>query len=73
MAAVATEPTVENDARLYLKYVYAVNTETWRKNITDHASKVHTSEDELQFCDLSVWCDPDGRLDKKEIKEGIAV
>lgn len=54
VTAVATEPVAENDARLYLKYVYAVNTETWRKKITDHASKVHTSEDELQFCGLTV-------------------
>lgn len=47
VATVATEPAAKNDARLYLKYVYAGNTETWRKKITDHASKVHTSEDEV--------------------------
>lgn len=54
VAAVAAEPASENDARLYLKYVYAVNTETWTKKMTDHISKVHISEDELQYCGLSI-------------------
>lgn len=43
VAAVATELAAENDARLYLKRIYAINTKTWRNKVTDHVSKVPTS------------------------------
>lgn len=43
VVAVATELAAENDARLHLKHVYAINTKTWRSRVTDHVSKVPTS------------------------------
>lgn len=54
VAAVGTDPAAENDARLYLKYVYAIDTETWGQKFTYHVSKVHTSDDELHFCGFSI-------------------
>lgn len=36
-----TDLAAENDGRFYFKSVYAMNAETWKKNITLQVSKVH--------------------------------
>ena len=54
-----------------VKYVYAINAATQREHVTYQVSKIHTSENQLHFCSLSIWCDHSGQLATKTSRKAL--